>query len=356
MTRKLRVAVIFGGRSAEHEVSNVSARSVLDALDPDRYEAVPIGIDKDGHWHLVDGPPALDPGATSLPAVDPSAGTPVELDRGGSRAIVSGGSREQIDVVFPVLHGPGGEDGTIQGMLELAGVPYVGAGVLASAIGIDKAIQKALFRDAGLPVVPHEVVQVRGWREDPEVVEAKAEALGYPVFTKPATLGSSVGISKVKGPADLPAGLDEAFLHGSKVLIESAVEGGREIECALLGNEDPVASVPGEIVPGSEFYDYRAKYLDEGTRLVIPAELPSGIAERIQQLSVAAFRVIDCAGMARVDFFYREPDDVIVNEINTIPGFTQVSMYPKLWEASGLSYANLLDRLIELALERAQAT
>ena len=355
MTRKLRVAIVFGGRSAEHEVSNVSARSVLEALDPKRYEAIPVGIDKQGAWHLLEGPPELGAGATSLPAIDPSEGRPAELDRGGSRSIVSGTSREPIDVVFPVLHGPRGEDGTIQGLFELAGIPYVGAGVLASAIGMDKAVQKALFSEAGLPVVAHEVVPVRLWREDPEAVEGHAEALGYPVFTKPASLGSSVGICKVKGPADLPAALEEAFRHGRKALIEASVEGAREIECGVLGNDDPVASVPGEIVPSSEFYDYRAKYLDEGTRLEIPADLPPGITERIQQLSVSAFRAIDCAGMARVDFFYRAPSEVIVNEINTIPGFTQVSMYPKLWEASGLPYPALLDRLIELAMERPAA-
>ena len=331
MTRKIRVAVVFGGRSAEHEVSVVSARSVLDALDPEAYEAVPIGIDRDGGWHLLPGgPPSLEAG---------------EL-------VTASGGREPIDVVFPVLHGPQGEDGTIQGLLELAGIPYVGAGVLASAVGMDKAIQKVLFTAAGLPVTDHVVVGEKGWREDPEAVHAAVEDLGYPVFAKPAALGSSVGISKVKSAADLDAAVDEALRHGPKALVERAVEGAREIECAVLGNDDPVASVPGEIVPAAEFYDYRSKYLDEGTRLEVPARLSAELVERIQRMSIAAFRAIDGAGMARVDFFVREPDDVLVNEINTIPGFTRVSMYPRLWEASGLAYPELVDRLIQLALER----
>jgi D-alanine-D-alanine ligase len=356
MTRpKIRVAVVFGGRSEEHEVSVSSARSVLGAMDPDRYEAVAIGIDKEGRWHLLpEGPPAVEAGATALPGVRAVPGDLVELSRepGAGGLVTERGTREPIDVVFPILHGPYGEDGTVQGFLELAGIPYVGAGILASAVGMDKAVQKILFTAAGLPVVPHAVVTEKQWREDPEAVHAGAEALGYPVFAKPASLGSSVGISKVKSAADLDAALDEAFRHGPKALVERAMERAREIECAVLGNDDPVASVPGEILPASEFYDYRAKYLDPGTRLEVPADLPPSVIERVQQMSVAAFRAIDGAGMARVDFFVRDGDDVVVNEINTIPGFTDVSMYPRLWEASGLPYPELVDRLIKLALER----
>ena len=355
MTRKIRVAVVFGGRSEEHEVSVVSARSVIDALDSERYEALAVGIDKEGRWHLMPGgPPVLEPGAASLPGVQPVPGDEVAVaaDPGPPALGTEGGERLPVDVVFPVLHGPFGEDGTFQGFLELAGIPYVGAGVLASAVGMDKAVQKVLFTAAGLPVVPHVVVTDKRWREDPEAVHAGAESLGYPVFVKPAALGSSVGISKVKSAADLDAALEEALRHGRKALVERAMEGAREIECAVLGNEDPVASVPGEILPSSEFYDYRAKYLDRGTRLEVPAGLTPETIERVQQMSVAAFRAIDGAGMARVDFFVREPDEVVVNEINTIPGFTEVSMYPRMWEASGLPYPELVDRLIGLALER----
>jgi D-alanine-D-alanine ligase len=351
---KRRIAILFGGRSAEHEVSCVSARSVIEALDPERFDAVPIGITKEGTWHLLPGPPALEPGSRSLPAVTGAAGSEVELAQGaGETALVArDGSREPVDVVFPILHGPFGEDGTVQGLLELAGVPYVGAGVLASAVGMDKAIQKVLFAAAGLPVLPHVVVHEREWEEDPEGVEARAAHLAYPLFAKPATLGSSVGVSKVKDAAGLIKAMELSFRYGRKALLERAAEGAREIECAVLGNDDPVASLPGEIEPGHEFYDYAAKYLDEGTRLIIPAVLPAEVVEEIQRMAVAAFRAIDGAGMARVDFFYREPSGVILNEINTIPGFTAVSMYPKLWEASGLPYADLIDRLVELAVER----
>jgi len=289
-----------------------------------------------------------------LPGVTGDEGPEVSLAREpGEAAIVTDrGERTEIDVVFPILHGPYGEDGTIQGMLELAGVPYVGAGVLGSALGIDKAVQKVLFVTAGLPVVPHEVVYEREWEEDREGVEARASGLGLPVFVKPATLGSSVGITKVKRADDLAGAIEEALSYARKALVERSMEGAREIECSVLGNDDPVASVPGEIVPDAEWYDYRAKYIDEGTTLEIPARLPQKVTEEVQRMAVAAFRAIDAAGMARVDFFFREPDQILVNEINTIPGFTTISMYPKLWEASGLSYADLVDRLVELAVER----
>jgi D-alanine-D-alanine ligase len=358
MTRKQRVALLFGGRSAEHEVSCLSAASVHAAMDPDRYDVVCVGIDKRGGWHALPAPPSVQPGATELPSVSADAGAEVSLssepasEPGSWELILQGGGSEPVDVVFPVLHGPHGEDGTIQGLLELAGIPYVGAGVLASAVGMDKAIQKALFVSDGLPVLKRQVVSRLRWREDPEAVFAEVETFGYPVFVKPANLGSSVGISKVKAPGDLEPALGEAFAHGLKALVEEAAEGAREIEVGVLGNDDPVASVPGEILPTGPFYDYRSKYLGEGSQLVIPASLSADVTERVQQLAVAAFRSIDCAGMARVDFFYREPDRIVVNEINTIPGFTTVSMYPLLWRASGVSFSQLVDRLIELATER----
>ncbi len=357
--RKRRVAVLFGGRSAEHEISCVSARSVIDALDPATTEVVPIGITRDGSWHLLPGPPAL-PGETGrMTEIVAAAGAAVELavESGSSELVAADGSRQPIDVVFPVLHGPRGEDGAVQGMLELAGVPYVGAGVLGSAIGMDKAVQKALFAASGLAVVPYEVVREPGWDEDPEGVSARIAGLGFPVFTKPATLGSSVGIVKVHDADELEGGLTEAFRYARKAVVEKGLDGIREIECAVLGNDDPVASVAGEIVPtGHEFYDYEAKYLDDhGAQLLIPADLKPDVMEQVQRMAVTAFRAIECAGMARVDFFLRGEDELWVNEINTIPGFTHISMYPKLWEASGLSYAELVERLLDLAVERHEA-
>jgi D-alanine-D-alanine ligase len=358
MTRR-RVAVLFGGRSAEHEVSCISARFVIDALDPERTEVVPIGITRDGRWHRLSGPPALPVESGRMPEVTDGSGTVVELAaEAGSRDLVAAdGSREPIDVVFPVLHGPFGEDGTVQGLLELGGVPYVGAGVLGSAIGMDKDVQKRLFLQAGLPVGPFETVHEKGWADDPELVEASAEALGYPLFTKPAPLGSSVGVSKVHAAAELAVGLDEAFRYARHALIEKGAEGAREIECAVLGNDEPVASVAGEIVPnGHDFYDYDAKYLDEhGAQLLIPADLAPEVLEDVQRLAVAAFRTVRCAGMARVDFFLFGEDELWVNELNTIPGFTSISMYPKLWGASGLPYGELVERLLDLAIERHDA-
>jgi D-alanine-D-alanine ligase len=353
VSQKRRVAVVFGGRSAEHEVSVISARSVLAALDPKRYDVLIVGIDKRGRWHQLKALPGA-PGGDALATVgDEGQGVALARDPGESALVADDGTRREIDVVFPVLHGPFGEDGTIQGMLELADVPYVGAGVLGSAVGMDKAVQKVLFQAAGLPVVPHEVVHERDWEEDREVVEARAAGLGLPLFVKPATLGSSVGITKVKELDELTAAIEEALSYGRKALIERAMEGAREIECAVLGNDDPVASVPCEIVTDHEFYDYRAKYMDtDGTAFEVPARLPEGVAEDVRRMAVSAFQAIDGAGMARVDFFYGEPDAVVLNEINTIPGFTQVSMYPKMWEASGLPYSDLIDRLIELAIDR----
>jgi D-alanine-D-alanine ligase len=357
------VAVLFGGRSAEHEISCISARSVIDALDPERSEVIPIGITREGRWHLLPGPLPLPEESGRMPEVTDAAGPAVELAaEGGARELVAAdGRREPIDVVFPVLHGPMGEDGAVQGLLELAGVPYVGAGVLASAVGMDKDVQKALFARAGLPVLPYEVVREAEWREDEEGVRARAQGLGYPLFAKPASLGSSVGVVRVAVPGQLDAALGEAFGYGRKAVLERAARSVRELECAVLGNDDPVASVVGEIVPtGHEFYDYAAKYLDEhGAELRIPADLDPGSAARIQRLAVAAFRSVDCAGMSRVDFFLErvdgEADALWLNEINTIPGFTPISMYPKLWEASGLPYAELIERLLDLATERHEA-
>ncbi len=358
MTRR-RVAVLFGGRSAEHEISCISARSVIDALDPERVDVIAIGITREGRWHRLSGPPALPSESGRMPEVTDGSGSAVELaGQAGSNELVSAdGSREPIDVVFPVMHGPYAEDGTVQGLLELAGVPYVGAGVLASAVGMDKDVQKRLLRDAGLPIGPFEPVHETEWAHDPEAVEAAAEALGYPVFTKPATLGSSVGVTKVHGANELASALEVAFRYARKALIERSAEGAREIECAVLGNDEPVASVAGEIVPeGHEFYDYEAKYLDEhGAQLLIPADLKPDVLAEVQRLAVAAFRTIGCAGMARVDFFLLDDDVVWINEVNTIPGFTSISMYPKLWEASGLPYGELVERLLDLATERHEA-
>ena len=357
---KRRVVILFGGRSAEHEISVLSARSVLDALDPARYEAIPIGVTKQGRWlRMPSGPPALPTAAGAFPGVEPASGDEVALDQepGGQALVAPDGSRTEIDVVFPVMHGPYGEDGSIQGFLEMAGVPYVGAGVLASALGMDKAVQKVVCGNAAIPVVPYEVVHERDWEQDPGEVSGLAAHLGYPVFVKPAALGSSVGITKVRGGGDLRPALEEAFRYGRKVVLERALEGARELECSVLGNDDPVASVAGEIVPRGdhEFYDYDAKYLDErGAELLIPADVPGEVLAEVQRLAVAAFRAIECAGMARVDFFLTVDGDVVLNEVNTIPGFTSISMYPKLWEASGLTYPDLVDRLIELAIERHQ--
>jgi D-alanine-D-alanine ligase len=358
-----RVAVLFGGRSAEHEISCISARAVIDALDARRTEVIPIGITREGRWHLLSGPPPLPSESGRMPEVTDGSGRPVELAGEGTSAalIVADGSRETVDIVFPVLHGPMGEDGAVQGLMELAGIPYVGAGVTASAVGMDKDVQRALFARAGLPLVPYEVVREPEWRDDPDGVASRAQALGYPLFSKPATLGSSVGVVKVHGPSELAEGVEEALRYSPKALIEWAVPRAREVECAVLGNDDPVASVVGEIVPtGHEFYDYEAKYLDvDGARLQIPADLPPEVSRRIQQMAVSAFRAIDCAGMARVDFFVEGDGDgpagVWLNEINTIPGFTSISMYPKLWEASGLAYPDLIERLLDLAVERHEA-
>ncbi|MAE71225.1 MAG: D-alanine--D-alanine ligase A [Gemmatimonadetes bacterium] len=353
--KKLRVGVLFGGRSGEHEISLLSAASVLRALDPTRYEVIPIGITKEGRW-IASGDPlaALSGGALQL------AGTEVTLfaDPSTPGALNVRGSAEQpalaVDLFLPVLHGPFGEDGSLQGLLELAGVPYVGSGVLASSTGMDKGAMKALFRDAGLPVAPGTVFLRREWESDPDGVRMRCEReLGYPLFIKPANMGSSVGISKVRSADELPAAFESACAYDRRILAEAAIQNAREIEVAVLGNDDPVSSVPGEIRPSREFYDYEAKYEDAASELLIPAPLPDEIVKTIGEMSIRCFKALDCAGLARVDFLIRESDnEVFVNEINTMPGFTAISMYPKLWQASGVSYSELLDRLIKLALER----
>lgn len=351
---KLRVGVIYGGRSGEHEVSIASAAAVFDNLDPARYEAVPIRIDKDGRWVLPSEPPRLKSAADVIDASKTGAlerAPDVQLAARPGDNLVAGVG---LDVVFPVLHGPYGEDGTVQGLLELANVAYVGAGVLASAVGMDKAVMKLVFQACDLPVCDYEVISKRDWRNDErETLTRVAGRLGFPVFVKPANLGSSVGISKARHAAELREAISLAAEFDRKIVVEAAVPHAREIECSVLGNDEPEASVPGEIVPSREFYDYQAKYLDGDSKLLIPAPLDADQQQRVRRLAIAAFKAVDCAGMARVDFLLEGESGVLyLNEINTIPGFTTISMYSKMWAASGLEYPRLLDRLIGLALER----
>jgi D-alanine-D-alanine ligase len=330
-------------------VSIASAAAIFKYLDPDRYEAVPIRIEKTGQWKLGAAVPKALSAADVLKQQQTEALQTVEPS-----AVVAGTG---VDVVFPVLHGPYGEDGTVQGLLELLNVPYVGSGVLGSSVGMDKAVMKMVFAARGLPVGPYLVVLRHEWAKDAAGLTARvAKELGYPVFVKPANLGSSVGISKAKSADELQAAMTLALDYDRKIVIEAAVPNAREIECSVLGNDEPEASVPGEIIPSREFYDYEAKYLDEGSRSVIPADLPAEQAAEIRRLAIEAFRAVDCAGMARVDFLLaRDTGETVINEVNTIPGFTTISMYPQMWEASGLSYPKLLERLITLALERHRA-
>jgi D-alanine-D-alanine ligase len=351
--KKLRVGVLFGGRSGEHEVSLTSAASVIRALDPEKYEAVPIGITKDGRWLTGTSvrkmlPEVLKSGQPVMLSADPNVAALVPLNENAGAA--SGGTR--VDVVFPVLHGTYGEDGTVQGLLELAGLPYVGAGVLGSAVGMDKDVQKRLFREAKLPTVEFVAFLRTEWERSPDaILKTIAKKLRFPIFVKPATLGSSVGMTKVHDKKELRAGINTAAEFATKIIVERGVN-GREIEVAVLGNDEPNASIPGEIVPHREFYDYAAKYLEDGTKLLIPAPLSRAQVKKFQALAVRAFRVLDCAGMARVDFFLeRRTGRLYLNEINTIPGFTSISMYPKMWEASGIPYRELISKLIEFALE-----
>ena len=354
MARKIRVGILFGGRSAEHEVSLQSAKNIIDAIDTNKYELVLIGIDKTGQWHLNEESRFLLPITQSeLPAL-PESGENLALVPGKQYEQLVALSGQQrlgsLDVIFPVLHGPFGEDGTVQGLLKLANIAFVGAGVLGSAVGMDKDVMKRLLRDAGIPVA--RFMAISRYSSKKIGFDYARGQLGLPLFIKPANLGSSVGIQKVKDGEEFERAVRDAFNYDNKILIEECID-GREIECSVLGNDNPIASVPGEILPRHEFYSYEAKYLDEnGAVLEIPARLPSEISERIRQLAIKTFSVLCCEGMARVDFFLRNDGEIIVNEINTIPGFTRISMYPKLWEATGISYSELIDKLIELAIER----
>jgi D-alanine-D-alanine ligase len=365
-TRKPRVAVVFGGRSSEHAISCITAGSVLAAIDRERYDVVPVGITHDGRWVLESGDPerlALT-SADKLPEVDGSR-APVALlnDETASELVVHERSAVprtlgEVDVVFPLLHGPWGEDGTLQGLLEMAGVRYVGAGVLSSAVGMDKHYMKVVFQAAGLPVLPYTVLTRRAWEHDRGACRESVDSLGYPVFVKPCRAGSSMGISKVHGPDDLEAAVAEAQRHDPKVLVEAAAEGGREIECGVLQGFDgnaPDVSVAAEVLvdPSHEFYDFAAKYLpEEHTRLAVPADLADPLAARVRELAVLAFEALACEGLARVDFFVLPDDRVVINEINTMPGFTPSSLFPRVWAATGLDYPALVDRLLQLALHR----
>jgi D-alanine-D-alanine ligase len=351
-SRKLRVGVLFGGRSGEHEVSLASAASIIRGLDPQKYEAVPIGITKEGHWLIGEGaqkmlPEVLRTGQRVVMSADPTESALMPID-GSARG-------QKLDVIFPVIHGTFGEDGTMQGLLELAGLPFVGAGVLGSAIGMDKDVAKKLMQVAGIPVVPWIAVQRADWERDPKAIRRAIEKkFKYPVFAKPATLGSSVGMTKVHSRAELGPALDLAAEFAMKIMIERAVS-AREIEVSVLGNHDPRASIPGEIVPHREFYDYAAKYLEEGTQLLIPAKLKKSEVKKVQAMAVTAFRALELSGMARVDFFIeKRGGKIFLNEVNTIPGFTSISMYPKLWEANGIPFRELISKLIDLALEQHQ--
>jgi D-alanine-D-alanine ligase len=384
MTKKLRVGILFGGRSGEHDVSLLSAASILKAIDRKKFDVVPIGITKEGRWlgagdahsllegdsspvarRLRAGDPEATPGAKLLHEGMPTLFAPEPRNAGApakglaTRASGSGAEGQSLDVVFPVLHGTFGEDGTIQGLFELAGIAYVGSGVLGSAAGMDKDVMKRLFAQASLPIVRHVTVLRADWEKSPRKAIAQIErALNYPVFVKPANLGSSVGISKAHDRKELGPALDLAAQYDRKLVVEQGVGGkksrARELEVAVLGNDDPKASVVGEIIPGKEFYDYEAKYLSEGSVPVIPAKLTRGESKKIREMAVGAFRACDLSGLARVDFLM-EPDGkhrIFLNEVNTLPGFTQISMYPKLWEATGIGYTDLITRLIELGLDR----
>ncbi len=343
MSSKIRVGILCGGLSSEHEVSLVSAQNVLTSLNPEKYEAITILIDKTGYWHHI-APAAL------------LAHKPEELLTGTTTLNLPATTKSQVslpdgplDVIFPVLHGPYGEDGTVQGFLKLAKIPFVGADVLGSSVGMDKDVQKRLLRDAGIAVAKFKTL----YRQHKDAIDLDVliEQLGLPLFVKPANLGSSIAVSKAKTKEALQEAIENAFKYDKKILVEEFVQ-GREIECAVLGNDDPIASLPGEVITSYEFYDFEAKYLDDKLRLEIPANLSASQIHQVQELAICAFEVLECAGMARVDFFLRNDGKLLVNEINTIPGFTNTSMYPKLWQASGVGYGELVDRLLQLAIDR----
>ncbi len=352
MKKKCKVGIIFGGKSAEHEVSLQSAKNVIEAIDKDKYDIVLIGVNKKGRWLLSDNSKfLLNSENPKLIKLNKEAGQNVALipqSNGRIANLDTHQSDESIDVVFPILHGPFGEDGTIQGLLKLAHVPFVGANVLGSAVGMDKDVMKRLLRDAGIPVAKFLSIK----EDNVPAYEEVIRNLGVPFFIKPANMGSSVGINKVKNEKDFGKAVREAFCYDRKILFEENID-GREIECSVLGNDDPIASVPGEVITNHDFYSYEAKYIDEhGATLDIPAKLPGEMIEKVRTLAIRTFKTLECEGLGRVDFFLKKNGDLFVSEINTIPGFTSISMYPKLWEASGISYTELIDRLIQLALER----
>jgi len=359
-TKKIRVGIIFGGRSGEHEVSFCSASSIIKAIDKDKYTVVPIGITKEGRWiSPQDSELALQSGKiegknTVILLNDSSGKALVHIDN--NQRLDKSSALEKLDVIFPVLHGPYGEDGTVQGLLELATIPYVGAGVAASAISMDKDLMKIIFQQKNLPILKWMTVKRKEWQKDKEkILSLIQNGFGYPLFVKPTNLGSSVGITKVHKKEELEKAIDLASSYDRKILIEKGLEEVREIECGVLGNDEPRASVVGEVKPAGEFYDYDSKYIDKETQLIIPADLPDEVSQEVQRIALRAFKAVDAAGMARVDFFVSKKENKIyLSEINTIPGFTSVSMYPRLWEASGISYPELIDRLIQLALERHQ--
>jgi len=343
---RLNLVVVFGGRSAEHDVSCVTAAHVLRAVDRSRYDVTAIGIDREGSWHLAEGAmAALEKGPDELPERLEPDGLPVS-----SAPVLMAAASTRSTVVLPLLHGPMGEDGTIQGLLELLDLPYVGSGVLSSAVCMDKSMAKDVLDRHGVPQPRHTTI-TEGISTRSRL-EVTARDLGYPLFVKPANMGSSIGVSKVNDLDEFVAAVDRAFTYDEVVVVEEAID-GREIEVAVLGNDDPRASVPGEIVPGNEFYDYEDKYVTDGATLIVPAELDGSSVAEVQQLAVSVFRLLRCSGLARIDFFYEENGrGFLCNEVNTMPGFTPISMYPKLWGASGLPYPELIDRLVNLALER----
>ena len=352
--RKIRVGILFGGKSAEHEVSLQSAKNVVDAIDKDKYEVSLIGIDKTGKWLLPNKSQFLlnesDPKLIKLNKENEESVALIPQSGGELTNLSDESSHTAIDVVFPILHGPFGEDGTVQGLLKLSGVPFVGAGVLGSAVGMDKDVMKRLLRDAGIPIGKFLVLK----EQDAMDFNTIVGALGLPFFVKPANLGSSVGVNKVKDEETFDAAVREAFEYDTKILAEEFID-GRELECAVLGNDDPSASGVGEVIPEQEFYSYSAKYIDEnGARLEIPAKIPEEVSERVRELAVKTFKTLACEGLGRIDFFLKKDGSLLVNEINTIPGFTKISMYPQLWATAGVSYPELINRLIELAIERFQ--
>ena len=359
-TKKLKVGIIFGGRSGEHEVSYCSATSIMKAINKDKYTVVPIGITKEGRWiSPEETAQALQSGriegeSTVILLNNPSYNNLIRIDN--NQKLKKDTSEGKLDVIFPVLHGPYGEDGTVQGLLELADIPYVGAGVTASAISMDKELMKTIFKQKGLPVVKWLTIKRKDWyKSKEEILSLIQNSFEYPLFIKPTNLGSSVGITKVHKAKELEKAIDLASSYDRKILVEQGLEGVKEIECSILGNDEPRASVVGEVKPAGEFYDYDSKYINKATQLIVPADLPEEVSRKVQEIALRAFKAIDAAGMARVDFFVTKKENKIyLNEINTIPGFTSVSMYPRMWESSGISYTDLIDRLIQLALERYQ--